>query len=91
MSASGRIALKPALDPELLKALRPAWVPAGILAADRVLCRGSCRCRTSLEGLRVAGPYALLGTAAALAWWFNRGRAFVLAASLLGAFGAYQF
>jgi diguanylate cyclase (GGDEF)-like protein len=45
----------------------------------------------SLAGLRVAGPYFLLTVAAALAWGFNRGRAFVLAASLLGGYTAWQF
>ncbi len=44
----------------------------------------------SLSGLRALGPYALLTIAVALAWWFNRGRAFVLAASLLGALAAYD-
>jgi diguanylate cyclase (GGDEF)-like protein len=42
----------------------------------------------SLLGLQSAGPYALLAIAVALAWYFNRGRAFVVAASLLGAFAA---
>ena len=34
-------------------------------------------------GLFVLGPYASLAIAVALAWGFNRGRAFVIAASLL--------
>jgi diguanylate cyclase (GGDEF)-like protein len=42
------------------------------------------------SGLRTAGPYAVLATALALAWWFNRGRAFVLALSILGAVAAWQ-
>jgi diguanylate cyclase (GGDEF)-like protein len=89
MSASGRIALKPALDPELLRALRPAWVPAGILAATAMLA-SLVALPEGLVGLRRWGPYALLGTGLVLAWWFNRGRAFVLAVSLLGAVAAWD-
>jgi len=44
----------------------------------------------TLSGLRTAGPYAALATALALAWWFNRGRAFVLALSVLGAVAAWH-
>jgi len=90
MSASGRIALKPRLDPGFLNALRPAWIPAGILAAT-ALFAWLVPLPASLAGLRTAGPYALLLTALGMAWRFNRGRAFVLVASLLGAFAAYQF
>jgi diguanylate cyclase (GGDEF)-like protein len=89
MSASGRIALKPELDPELLRALRPAAVPAGILAFTALLA-WLVPLPASLAGLKVAGPYALLGIGFALAWWFNRGRAFVVVATLLGAFAAYH-
>src|SRR5687767_12168508 len=89
MSASGRIALKPALDPELLRALRPAWVPAGILAATAMLSWVAWL-PEGLVGLRRWGPYALLGAGLVLAWWFNRGRAFVLLASLLGAVAAWD-
>jgi diguanylate cyclase (GGDEF)-like protein len=45
----------------------------------------------SLAGLRTAGPYALLITGLGMAWRFNRGRAFVVLASLLGAFAAYHY
>src|SRR5579871_4545056 len=44
----------------------------------------------SLSGLRTAGPYAALLAAAVVGAWFNRGRAFVLALSLLAAFAAYD-
>lgn len=90
MSASGRIALKLALDPELLRALRPAWVPAGILAATAVLA-WLVELPESLEGLSIAGPYSVLFIATAMAWGFNRGRAFVIAATLLGAFAVSHF
>jgi len=42
----------------------------------------------TFSGLRIAGPYAVLIAAMGLAWWFNRGRSFVIAASLLAAFAA---
>src|SRR5262245_33510908 len=89
MSASGRIALKPRLDDDILKALRPAWIPAGILAATALLA-WFVQLPADFAGLRTAGPYALLLTGFGMAWRFNRGRAFVIVASLLGAFAAYQ-
>ena len=89
MSASGRIALKLRPDDDLLKALRPAWIPAAILVATALLA-WLAPLPPSLSGLRTAGPYALLLTALGMAWRFNRGRAFVIVASLLGAFAAYN-
>jgi diguanylate cyclase (GGDEF)-like protein len=70
---------------------RPVIVPAGIVAAAALAVWLAPPLPASFEGLRVAGPYALLGIATVLAWWFNRGRAFVISASLLGAFAAQQF
>jgi GGDEF domain-containing protein len=78
------------LDPEILRTLRPAWIPAGILVAT-ALAAWLVALPPSLTGLRSAGPYALLLTALGMAWRFNRGRAFVVAASLLGAFAASQY
>ena len=78
------------LDPDILRTLRPAWIPAGILAAT-ALAAWLVALPPSLSGLRTAGPYALLLTALGMAWRFNRGRAFVLAASLVGAVAAGQF
>jgi diguanylate cyclase (GGDEF)-like protein len=75
---------------EALRVSRPAWVPAGILAAAGVLVWAGRPLPPTLEGLAIAGPYAVLAAASFLAWWFNRGRAFVLAISLLGAFAAWQ-
>jgi diguanylate cyclase (GGDEF)-like protein len=43
-----------------------------------------------LTGLRALGPYTLLALATALAWWFNRGRSFVIAVSLLAMFAAME-
>jgi diguanylate cyclase (GGDEF)-like protein len=89
MSASGRIALKLRLDDDFLKALRPAWIPTGILVATALLA-WFASLPVEFSGLRTAGPYALLLTGFGMAWRFNRGRAFVVVASLLGAFAAYQ-
>ncbi|HWV92512.1 MAG TPA: GGDEF domain-containing protein, partial [Burkholderiales bacterium] len=72
-----------------MKVVRPAWAPAGILAATALLAWW-VSLPEELAGLRKWGPYALLGTGLLLAWWFNRGRAFVLVASLLGAVAAYD-
>ena len=74
---------------EPIRALRPAWVPAGILAGSALLVRLGPPLPESLVGLATAGPYAALAGATVLAFWFNRGRSFVLAASLLLAFAAY--
>ena len=72
-----------------LRALRPLWVPAGILVAAALLAwRGYLP--PTLVGLRIWAPYAALGAAAALAFGYNRGRAFVIAVSILGAFAAWQ-
>lgn len=74
---------------EQLRALRPLWVPAGILVAAALLVwRGSLP--PTLVGLRTWAPYAALGAAAVLAFGYNRGRAFVIAATLFGAFAAWQ-
>ena len=76
---------------EELRGARPLWVPGGILAAAALLLWLGQPLPPSLSGLRSAGPYFALIAAVALAWGFNRGRAFVLAVSLLGAFTAWQF
>ncbi len=76
---------------EQLRAARPLWVPGGILAAAALLVWLGESLPPTLAGLKTAGPYFTLTAAAALAWGFNRGRAFVLAASFLGAFTAWQF
>ena len=73
---------------EPLKALRPAWLPAAILAVTVLVLWLGPGLPDSLVGLRTAGPYTTLVAASVLAWWFNRGRSFVLAASLLLAFAA---
>jgi diguanylate cyclase (GGDEF)-like protein len=73
---------------EHLRASRPLWAPAAIVAAAAVIVWIGRPLPATLAGLRTVGPYALLAVAVALAWWFNRGRSFVIALSLLGAFAA---
>jgi len=76
---------------ESLRTVRPLWIPGGILAAAAILIWLGQSLPPSLAGLKTAGPYFALTAAAALAWGFNRGRAFVIAASLLGGYTAWQF
>ena len=75
---------------EPLSTLRPAWIPAGILLAAALVLWLGPGLPDSLAGLRTLGPYAALVTATVLAFWFNRGRSFVIAASLLLGFAAYS-
>jgi diguanylate cyclase (GGDEF)-like protein len=70
--------------------LNPLLAPAGILLAATLAFAYAPSLPPSLAGLRVLGPYAVLGIACAVAFWFNRGRAFVLAVSLLLAYAAFQ-
>jgi diguanylate cyclase (GGDEF)-like protein len=67
--------------------LRPALLPAGIVGLT-ALAAWLLTLPAELAGLGTLGPLVVLATAAGLAWWFNRGRSFVIAASLLGAFAA---
>ena len=69
-----------------MNTLRPAWLPAGIVGLVALAAWLGPELPASLVGLRSLGPFAVLIIAAGLAWWFNRGRSFVIAASLLGAF-----
>jgi diguanylate cyclase (GGDEF)-like protein len=75
---------------EFYSVLRPAWVPVAIIAATAPAVALLPPLPASLAGLRTAGPYAVLITATLLAWWFNRGRSFVILASLLVAYAAFQ-
>lgn len=74
----------------MVEALRPVWPAAVVLVLAIVAAWFGAPLPDSLAGLRVAGPYTLIGAATGVALWFNRERAFVLAASLLAAFAAYH-
>ena len=87
MSASARIASETRRTPSPPKEL---WLPAAILAATALAAAFGVSLSAELIGLRTVGPYTLLIAAVVLTWWFNRGRAFVLALSLLGAFAVWQ-
>ena len=76
---------------EPLRLVRPAWVPTGILVAAAFAVWMGKPLPASLAGLQVFGPYAVLIAATGLAWWFNRGRSFVVAASILAGFAAWHW
>jgi len=71
--------------------VRPILVPGGILIAAALLAAADLALPPSLAGLRTIAPYAVLGLAGAVTLWFNRGRAFVVALSLLAAYGGQRF
>jgi diguanylate cyclase (GGDEF)-like protein len=75
---------------EFQGAVRPFAIPAAILAIAAVGHLVGPPMPDSLAGLFILGPYTLLAVAVAFAWVFNRGRAFVISASLLCAFAAQQ-
>src|SRR5436189_125330 len=75
---------------EFYSVLRPAWVPVAIIAATAPAAALLSPLPASLAGLSTAGPYAVLATGTLLAWWYNRGRSFVILASLLAAFAAFE-
>jgi diguanylate cyclase (GGDEF)-like protein len=69
-------------------ALRAAWLPTGIVLLTALAAWLGPPLQESLSGLRTVGPTAVLVAAAGLTWWFNRGRSFAIAVSLLAAFAA---
>jgi len=72
-------------------AYRPLVVPGAILAAAALALWLGPRPPRSLAGLVSLGPYVVLGLAAAVTLWFNRGRAFVAASSMLAAYAGYRY
>jgi diguanylate cyclase (GGDEF)-like protein len=76
--------------PQLPAAARPLVVPAAILALTAVAMWLAPPLPGTLAGLRTLGPYVVLVAGLALAYYFNRGRSFVILASLLAAFAGYQ-
>jgi diguanylate cyclase (GGDEF)-like protein len=69
---------------------RPVLPPAAILAAAALALWIGPALPPSLAGLKEAGAYFVLLAGAAMGLWFNRGRAFVAAASLLLAYAGYR-
>ncbi len=76
---------------ELTGMLRPILAPAIVLAAATLLAWLAPPLPPTLEGLRTLGPFALLAATALVCAWFNRGRALLLALSILGAYSAWRF
>jgi len=70
---------------------RPLLVPGGILVAAAALAAADLPLPPSLAGLRSIAPTVVLGLAGAVTLWFNRGRAFVVALSLLAAYGGQRY
>lgn len=71
--------------------LRPARAPAAILAIAALAVWADPALPSSLEGLRVLGPSAVLALGAAFALRFNRGRALIILSSLLAAYAGYHY
>ena len=76
---------------EFLRLTRPAWPVAAILAVTAAAVWLAPPLPPSLAGLSTAGPYAVLVTAVGLAWWYNRGRSFVVAVSILLGWALYHY
>ncbi len=76
--------------PQLPAAARPLAVPATILALTVAAMWLAPPLPGTLAGLRTLGPYAVLVAGVGLAYYFNRGRSFVIVASLLAAFAVTQ-
>jgi GGDEF domain-containing protein len=71
--------------------LRPVIAPAAILLGVWLALWVGPALPPSLAGLKEYGAYFVLIAAAAVGVWFNRGRAFVAAMSLLLAYAGYRF
>jgi diguanylate cyclase (GGDEF)-like protein len=69
---------------------RPLAAPAAILALAALALWAGPALPPSLAGLKEAGAYFVLLAGAAMSLWFNRGRAFVAAGSLLIAYAGYR-
>ena len=71
-------------------ALRPALVPAAFIALAGLSLWLGPTLPPSLAGLKEAGAYFVLLAGAGMSLWFNRGRGFVAAVSLLLAYAGYR-
>jgi diguanylate cyclase (GGDEF)-like protein len=79
------------MTPSLRAILRPMAVPVAVLVLATLAVWLGPALPETLAGLRTAGPIALFGVGFALAWWYNRARAFVFLASLFAAHGGYLY
>ena len=78
-------------ESSLRSSLKPALAPAAILLAALLALVAGPRLPPTLSGLKTLAPYLVLLSGAAVAYWFNRGRAFVALGSLLLAYAAYEY
>jgi diguanylate cyclase (GGDEF)-like protein len=76
---------------ELLRLMRPFLAPAAILVAAPLLLAVGRQLPESFSALRDFWPYLVLPLGAVVSLWFNRGRVFVAAMSLLIAYAGYQY
>jgi diguanylate cyclase (GGDEF)-like protein len=66
-------------------------MPAAVLVAGTLIVTVGPQLPSSLAGLKTLGPYVALLLAALFSYGFNRGRAFIAAASLLAAYAGYRY
>jgi GGDEF domain-containing protein len=78
------------LNVAALQSLRPIFAPLAILFAAALAAAAGPGLPSSLSGLTVIGPYFVLALGTTISIWFNRGRAFITAASLLAAYSGYS-
>ena len=71
--------------------VRPALAPVSIIVLAALFVAFGPALPASLSGLPALGPYAALLAAGAIALWFNRGRAFIAAVSMLCAYAGYRY
>ena len=71
--------------------VRPLVAPTAIILAAALMLWAAPTLPPSLAGLKEAGAYFMLLAGAGMSLWFNRGRAFVAAVSMLLAYGGYRF
>ncbi len=79
------------MAPQISAPARLVAAPVAILLAAALAVWLGPSLTSSLEGLRVLGPYVVLVLGAAFALRFNRGRALILLASLLAAYAGYHY
>lgn len=81
----------PGLSPAWRPFVRPVVAPVAILAGTALAAGYGPSLPATLSGLPVLAPYVALFAAAAIAYWFNRGRAFIAAVSMFAAYVGYRF
>ncbi len=79
------------MNSELRRLARPFLAPAAILVCAPLLLAGGRQLPESFAALRDFWPYVVLPLGAAVSLWFNRGRVFVAAMSLLIAYAGYHY